>query len=530
MSIEKGTKLNVLDKGFITFIDALGQDLTVVNAARISFGKEKKVFDSADEKLIKYLCENDHTCYDEKTEVFTSNGWKAWKDIGNTDLLAAVLPDGTFRFELPKRLIASEYTGKMLLVERNGVDFCVTPNHNIWAAIQNAFSFCDFELVSAEDSFNKRYKIKTTARFTPESESGNYDEGFIYGFFLGSGSRLNENKITLSAKNKKSLKFLQESITKLNLAWEEIENETLLVTTSDPLLIESPDNKHIDATIFNNKSIKFLSGLFDGLLGSSDANEEYPIYYTTSEHLAIDFQRLGVLLNKNITITKNQTGYYSMAGAYLTGEYKINNGTVHNNWVDYTGNIYCAEVSTGLLLVRRNGNQIISGNSPFRHSIVQLHIKAPIFVLRQLMKYRVGSEFNEISGRYIEFNDSDIYIPDVYRKQSTSNKQGSFGKVDRQESADHIYRQSVITAMSNYKSLIGHGVCREQARAVLPLGLYSEVYWTASLQTICHVINQRMDSHAQWEIQQYALALKQITTELFPVSSKYLLTGVTNVE
>jgi thymidylate synthase (FAD) len=78
-------------------------------------------------------------------------------------------------------------------------------------------------------------------------------------------------------------------------------------------------------------------------------------------------------------------------------------------------------------------------------------------------------------------------------------------------------------SVKQYKALLALGVCREQARCVLPLGLYSEVYWTASLQAAAHFIRLRTDSHAQWEIQQYAQAVRRIVEEVFPVSLRALL-------
>ena len=76
--------------------------------------------------------------------------------------------------------------------------------------------------------------------------------------------------------------------------------------------------------------------------------------------------------------------------------------------------------------------------------------------------------------------------------------------------------------MAHYKELIALGVCREQARCVLPLGLYSEVYWTASLQAVAHFLHLREDSHAQWEIRQYAQAVRALTEPIFPEALKAL--------
>jgi thymidylate synthase (FAD) len=165
--------------------------------------------------------------------------------------------------------------------------------------------------------------------------------------------------------------------------------------------------------------------------------------------------------------------------------------------------------------------------SPFRHTALTFHVKAPIFVFRQWMKHRIASEFNEISGRYVEFPEDEFFVPGTFRRQAKVNKQGSEGEVDGAAGAEaqEIFLATCRNAVVQYKKLIALGVCREQARCLLPLGLYSEVYWTVSLQAAAHFIRLRTDSHAQWEIQQYAHAVKRMVEELFPNSIKALLSN-----
>ena len=163
--------------------------------------------------------------------------------------------------------------------------------------------------------------------------------------------------------------------------------------------------------------------------------------------------------------------------------------------------------------------------SPFRHTALTLHVKAPIFVFRQWMKHRIASEFNEISGRYVEFPEDEFFVPEAFRRQAKVNKQGSEGAIDEanREQAMATYLESCRSAVAHYKELLSLGVCREQARCVLPLGLYSEVYWTVSLQAVAHFIRLRSDGHAQWEIQQYAAAVRSVVEPLYPVGLKALL-------
>jgi len=176
--------------------------------------------------------------------------------------------------------------------------------------------------------------------------------------------------------------------------------------------------------------------------------------------------------------------------------------------------------------------------SPFRHLQVQFHIKAPEFVMRQWYKHVVGIEttsnssakdhaWNEISGRYVEVED--FYVPDVWRKQSEDNKQASEGQVmfvkeDGTEIVDprpdHMYHSLMKQVKMYYESLIDVGVAKEQARVVLPLSQYTEVYWTASFQAVMNFIELRNEKTSQWEIQEYAKVLLKQMKEVFPKTTK----------
>ena len=169
--------------------------------------------------------------------------------------------------------------------------------------------------------------------------------------------------------------------------------------------------------------------------------------------------------------------------------------------------------------------------SPFRHQHVMLIIKAPEFVMRQAYKHVVGIEttsnsstkdhaWNEISGRYTPV--SDYYIPEVWRKQSEDNKQASEGELDdlQQKRMSHIYERYLLDVERVYETMVDAGMAKEQARVVLPLSQYTEVYWTASFQAIMNFIDLRDEKTAQWEIQQYAKCLKEMMYDIYPETVK----------
>jgi|TARA_R110002060_G_scaffold69764_1_gene78385 thymidylate synthase (FAD) len=167
--------------------------------------------------------------------------------------------------------------------------------------------------------------------------------------------------------------------------------------------------------------------------------------------------------------------------------------------------------------------------SPFRHLVVQLHIKAPEFVMRQAYKHVVGIEatssyptkdhaWNEISGRYVPVEE--YYIPKNWRQQSEDSKQASVGEIEQQEEAANTYQAALKVGRHYYEKLLDLGVAKEQARIMLPLSQYTEVYWTASFQAIMNFIELRDEPTSQWEIREYAKVLKELMFATYPKTTE----------
>lgn len=165
-------------------------------------------------------------------------------------------------------------------------------------------------------------------------------------------------------------------------------------------------------------------------------------------------------------------------------------------------------------------------DSPIRHVHMTFRIKAPEFVMRQWYKHIVGIEYspapekdhawNEISGRYIEYED-EFYYPDSFRQQSKSNKQATTDvEVSDVEAAQAEYALANKNAYISYKKLLELGVGREIARCILPQSLYTSIIWTCSLQAILNFISLRDHEHAQYEIRVYAQALRELLKDIIP--------------
>jgi thymidylate synthase (FAD) len=172
--------------------------------------------------------------------------------------------------------------------------------------------------------------------------------------------------------------------------------------------------------------------------------------------------------------------------------------------------------------------------SPLEMVEVCLHIKTPIFVMRQLVRHRTAN-LNEYSGRYSVMTD-EFYIPELenIKPQSTDNKQGRNGQLS---ACEQQYFQSNMKTHCQisydlYQKLLepvqygiescpegdpaGVGMARELARTILPLSNYTELYWKQDLHNLFNMLRLRSDSHAQWEIQEYARAIYDLIQPLFP--------------
>ena len=153
--------------------------------------------------------------------------------------------------------------------------------------------------------------------------------------------------------------------------------------------------------------------------------------------------------------------------------------------------------------------------SPFGHAFASFHIKAPIFVARQLVKHKF-LRWNEISRRYVD-DEPEFYTPEVWRGRSADKKQGSEGEV-RSHLAVSQVEYANAEVLSAYTTLIAEGVAPEQARMVLPQSTMTEWYWSGSLDAFASMCNLRLKPDTQYESRLVAQQISDVMKELFPVS------------
>jgi len=158
--------------------------------------------------------------------------------------------------------------------------------------------------------------------------------------------------------------------------------------------------------------------------------------------------------------------------------------------------------------------------TPFEHNAFRFHIRCPLFVAREWFRHRVGS-FNEFSMRYAKATE-EFYVPEPEDVRSQVGKPGaySFEPVDPElaEAAREELRSVYEHAYATYERLVEQGVARELARAVIPVGAYTEFYWTLNARSLMNFISLRAAETAQREIRRYADACERFLAEKMPVT------------
>lgn len=160
--------------------------------------------------------------------------------------------------------------------------------------------------------------------------------------------------------------------------------------------------------------------------------------------------------------------------------------------------------------------------SPFGHCSLQFHIRAPIFVARQLVKHQIGLTWNEISRRYVD-DDPEFYDVDVWRARAENKKQGSNETetvewISRNRRTDTLQIEVENIALKNYKLMLERGVCPEQARMLLPQSMMTEWYWSGTLYAFARVCILRCAKDSQYETRIVANEIFKHCNRLFPHS------------
>jgi len=209
-------------------------------------------------------------------------------------------------------------------------------------------------------------------------------------------------------------------------------------------------------------------------------------------------------LGSDLTVTNSARVSFDKQSAFVTNAF---------------GQEALNEADTKLISYLAKHNHI----TPFTHPQITVRETVPIFVARQRFKHVVGFTYNEVSRRYVD-TPPEFYIPDEWRNRPEGSvKQGSSGRSKYSDEYSERYISVVGAANKLYTAMIEDGIAPEQARMVLPQSMITSYYVTGSLAAFARAYKQRIDAHAQVEIQLLAKQWNEIISPLYPISWQALI-------
>jgi thymidylate synthase (FAD) len=547
----------VLDHGFVRLDDAMASDLSVVNAARVSFGRRKEAMDESDEGLVRFLMRDRHGCYDGDTDVLTDSGWKRWPDVTGDELFATLSVQGQLEFQPALRLVRKEHKGHMVGFSGMSIDLLVTPDHRVLASemtTRRGRMSPTFRLRPAHSVLWKPHRHVTTAGWNgPVFDWFHYDNlNFaakpllrLIGLFIGDGNLpTGGNELGFNLRKTRTIDFLCRVVHESGLELRRRGDRFGVPLTPELRALFRECYRDREKVIPRRLLFlgpTLLESLYEGLLESDGTRSvrasgiERQTFFTTSKRLADDVQELALRLGRSASVrphpTKPGDGHYGTKPRWRVAIYAQRNTKPalcrvrsdrdnHMGVERYDDVIHCVEVPNRTLYVRRNGYPVWCGNTPFEHNAFRFHIRAPIFVVREWMRHRVGS-FNEFSMRYAKATD-DFYVPEAEDVRTQVGKPGAYSfepveaalAEETREALEAVYEQAFAT----YERLVEAGVARELARSVMPVGAYTEFYWTVNARALMNFVSLRAHETAQREIRRYAEAVETFLAEKMPVT------------
>jgi thymidylate synthase (FAD) len=541
----------------VELVKSSANDADVLFAARVSTKGEQSLEDvHADPErskgLINYLMRDRHGCYDEQTEVLTSQGWKHWPDVHGGEEFATLSPDGQIEFDPALRLIAKPYDGPMVRIEMAHVDLLVTPEHRVLAKRRRQEHNERWELIPASDLLTACHRLRMGG--------GDWNNGYessmrpgcmaLLGFFIGEGN-LPGAKGTPSfhLRKRREIDYLYAKAAEAGFqvrrgAWDHYH----LIADEEFRLLAKKCYDQYRAKVVPWEVLDCdppdLREMLDGLLhsdGSVSASGKQT-YSTTSYSLAGQIQEVALKAGRAAVIHErphdNDPGHYDRKRRFCvtiygerwlqpkvgwTTEARRRQVTVEH----YSGKVYCVTVPNGTLYVRRNGKPLWCGNSPFEHNSMTFFVAAPIFVFREFMRHRVNS-YNEESGRYRELRPV-FYVPGPDRKLVQQGKPGHYtftdGSPEQQKLVGEATREVCRRAYGAYLEMLDAGIAREVARIVLPLTIYSSMYVTMNARALMNFLSLRTSrpdsafpSYPQREIEMVAEQMETAWAQVMPLT------------
>lgn len=485
---------------------------TIAKAASVCYDSKPSL------KIVEGCLKTGH-CYDKDTQVLTDKGFVYWSEVDYETNLAVINPeDRTFKgFEKPIALIQYPYKGQMIHFNSRDVDLMITPEHNLYCSLSStAYKRIhpEFELIAAnkivgnldtnkKPVYKKPLRLALTARNT-DTTIGDYIYK-LYGFFIGDGYSTGKgNFISFHLKKERKIQYLKQICEECGLEMVEKSYNKYDVYTDPKIFRELFYNENKEKTFplsFLTLSKESFEYFFEGLVNSDGNIYATGINYgTTSFELKERLSALFSINNTNFTVTRkksrneNQKDLYVFIISNNKNKYPMFNDSRQKKYPteeDYNDMVYCAQVSTGLLVVRRNDKVCLCGNcSVLEHCYFTFKIEGVSrSLLAQITRHRIAS-FSVQSQRYVKLTEPTYVEPNLT------------------EVGKQVFEKSMERAWADYNALLESGSAPDESRSVLPNACTTTIVMTINIRSFMNFCNERLCSRASAEIRECANKMK----------------------
>ena len=472
--------------------------------------------------LLKMLAENGHHCYDDKTEILTNSGWKFFKDLLESDLVLAVNIENFFAsFEKPQQIFSDSYNEPMYYVETDKVSLAVTKGHRLVVSQKRKSDGSDygnvweFQTPDVVEGQNRKYESSCFIRNFEDIFEQN--KAKLIGFFIGDGSIEPSGRIIFHLKLDRKVEYLK------SLGYSVLEKKNNKFIIDDKELGKWLKTSCYDQN--NNKKLpdNYLTFskydthyIFDGLRNSDGTTKRNTwVYSTRSVLLKEQLKTLASIHGSHFSesVTKPRNGNwntlyrlnYSESSVSEITNQKSRKGKDTEHWAPYNGMVYCVTVSTGAVLVRRNGKICVSGNTPFEKSMLHFLVVCDTASHIHLIKHRISVSVNAESARYKELKDDKFYIPDDWpewiKASYINSLKGSYGRY-------HDILEALVAEGFDRKR------AKESARFILPYANQLTLDVSFNWRSFAHFLSLRRTKHAQKEIRDIANKMLSLVEQM----------------
>lgn len=465
-----------------------------------------------------------HGCYDEETDVLTSDGWKNWKDVTGEEDFATIDCKGELEYQKATGiLLGANYKGGMYKVETQHVDLFVTATHKLLInSVTTNFGKRknSFKLVEAYLANGKNYCFRKDATWR-QGKIINRAEMELLGFTIGDGYiNPDRKRVIFHLKKERKINYLRTLCSLLGKELAEYENGHYSIYWEDKYTIYNEDReKIIPQNLLTSCNRESLEGLYAGLINSDGSiSNTGTMFCTTSKILAGQFQQLCLHLGYAANISQ-ATSYLNKKDPWkpiyvcyaITRSLRpeVNRTHYQDEWItNWEGKVYCVEVPNHTLYVRRNGKTVFAGNSVFENATVNfIATDVSRILTHELVRHRAGWAYSQTSGRFVRGDSIDIVFDPILEpvKELCEEVQAYIEKMYKE-----MCERLDLDNVTNKKKLTS------ALRRFLPNGQTNEICFSVNFRALRHFIMLRTSRFAEWEIRHIANQIYNLLKGKFP--------------